>query len=174
MNLKALFMNVFADTSRYDPLKNFKYAVTFTWNDGSTLMSTNFGFNKVSGLKSDIEVIEYREGGDNLSVRKLAGLVKQDPVTFEKGMTDNSEMWDSFAKMFDITGASDRTASSSSNAEGYRGTVSISIQNRKGTAVRTYKLVNAWISGYETGDLDAQGNAVMIEKITLQHEGLRK
>lgn len=173
--LEKIFMEVFADSERFDPLKNFNFAVTFSWKNGNSFMSSNFGFNKVSGLKADVDVVEYREGGDNLSVRKMAGLVKYDPVTLEKGVTDNSEMWEAFKLMFNLDDISgNATEASSADSDGYRGTLVIDLKNRKSNIVRSYELRRAWISTYEVGDLDAQGNTVVVEKITIQHEGFKK
>lgn len=170
--MKNLFLNVFADSARFDPLKNFNFVANFSWKNGNTYMSSNFGFNKISGLKAGVEVITYREGGDNISDRKLAGKVSFDPITMEKGMTDNKEMWDAFKVMFDIDDAEgNATAASSSDGDSYRGTLVIEIQNRKKQTIRTYKLRNAWMSDYSTGDLDAEGNAIILESITIQHEG---
>ena len=165
-------MNVFADSERYDPLKNFNFKVTFSWKNGDNYMSSEFGFNKVSGLKADVDVVEYREGGDNISVRKMAGLVKFDPITLEKGMTENTEMWDAFKRVFDIDNAANNgTEASSSDTDGYRGVLTLEINNRRSTTVKTVELVKAWISSFEVTDLDAQGNAVVFEKLVIQHEG---
>lgn len=167
-------LNVFADSERFDPLKSFNFKVSFIWRDGSTFMSTNFGFSKISGLNADVDVVEYREGGDNLSTRKMAGLVKFDPLVFEKGMTDNKEMWNAFKKIFNIGNANQNlTESSRLDAEGYRGTLLLEIQNRKKTTVRTIEVRKAWISRYEIGDLDAQGSNILVERITIQHEGFQ-
>ncbi|MBV9670590.1 MAG: phage tail protein, partial [Acidobacteriales bacterium] len=45
-------------------------------------------FSEVTGLTAELEVIEYREGGDiNGSVRKVQGLRKFSDLTLRRGMT---------------------------------------------------------------------------------------
>ena len=51
-------------------------------------------FMTVSGLEEETEVREYREGGDNSTVRKLAGLNSFSPIVLEQGSTSDSELWD--------------------------------------------------------------------------------
>lgn len=170
--IDKLFMQAYADSERFDPLKNFNFLVSFSWKNGTTFMSSNFGFNKVSGFKADVDVIEYREGGDNISVRKMAGLTKFDPLTFEKGMTNDLQMWNAFKKIFNIDVASATgSAASSSDADSYRGTLLVEIQNRKKTSIKTLEVRNAWISSFEVTDLDAQGSSVVMERMVIQNEG---
>jgi hypothetical protein len=54
---------------RVDPYKNFRFLVEI---EGIT----QAGFSECSGFGSEVEVIEYREGGEPTSVRKLPGRVK--------------------------------------------------------------------------------------------------
>jgi len=53
---------------RVDPYSNFRFHVEI---DGIR----QAGFMECTGLGSQVEVVEYREGGDPASVRKLAGRV---------------------------------------------------------------------------------------------------
>jgi phage tail-like protein len=147
----------FADTSRYDPYKSYKFSVQIT---GNTVFA-KAGFQKVSGLKFEVDVIEYREGGDELTTSKSPGLTKYDPITLERGMSEDVDMWNWAQKVIEKAG-------------GFRANVSINLKDRDGTIVKTWNINNAWVSGYATGEFDAQGNAVMIETLTVQHEGFTK
>ena len=51
------------------------------------------GFSECSGLSSKVSVVEYREGGDNASVRKLPGQVSYPDVTLKWGLTDSAELY---------------------------------------------------------------------------------
>lgn len=58
-----------ANTSTNDPYRAFNFLVEM---DGLTAA----GFSECSGLSTETDVIEYREGGDRGGVRKLPGLAK--------------------------------------------------------------------------------------------------
>ena len=53
------------------------------------------GFSEVSGLGVDVEAEEYREGGVNDFVHKLAGGVKAaSNLVLKHGITDSDALWD--------------------------------------------------------------------------------
>lgn len=151
----------FADTSRNDPYKSYKFLVEIS---GNTVF-TKAGFQKVSGLKFDTEIVEYREGGDTNTVSKSPGLTKYDPITLERGMSEDGDMWNWAMKVFK---AGNKNGGSYKNI---RANVLIKLQDRDGEVVKTWRVPNCWVSNYETGEFDAMGNDIMIERITLQHEG---
>lgn len=165
--LKKLFLNVFADsgqafasTERHDPYRNFNFKVTIT---GKKVFA-KAGFQKITGLKVKTDVIEYRDGNDKqLTPHKLAGLVKFDPVTFERGMSEDGDMFDWLYLQ----------TKANPNDDGHKVTILIELLDRNRKAVKAWELTEAWISDYETGDFDAQGNGVMIERMVIQHEGLK-
>ena len=152
----------FANTERYDPYKSFRFEVEIS----GRMVFARAGFQKVSGLKMETEVIEYREGGDNLTVSKSPGLTKFDPITLERGMSEDTDMWAWASKIFHI----DKSAHEQVK---YRANVKIKLKDRNGKVVKAWEIPNAWISRYETGEFDAMGNNVMIETIELQHEGFK-
>lgn len=160
VNVLADSGQTFASTERHDPYKNFNYAVTITGKKTFAKM----GFQKISGLKMKTDVIEYRDGDDaQLSPHKSAGLVKSDPITFERGMSDDNDMYDWMAMQAQL-GAND---------DGHKSTIKIELKDRGRGVVKTWELRECWISDYETGDFDAQGNGVMVEKMVVQHEGVQ-
>ena len=153
----------FADTERHDPYKSFRFEVEISGH----MVFAKAGFQKVSGLKMNTDVVEYREGGDNLTVSKSPGLTKFDPITLERGMSEDTDMWDWASKIFHI----DETAHEQVK---YRANVKIKLKGRNGKVVKAWEIPNAWISRYETGEFDAMGNNVMLETIELQHEGWKQ
>lgn len=150
----------FSDSRRFDPYKSFRFEVTISGN--MTFMRA--GFQKVSGLKMTTDVIEYREGGDAPTMTKTPGLTKFDPITLERGMSEDTDMWDFASKTFGEHAVNDTDA---------RANIIIKLKDRTGNVVKAWEVPNAWVSEYNTGDFDAQGNHVMIEKITIQHQGFR-
>ena|SRR5215472_3935303 len=69
---------------RFDPYKNFKFRVKW---DGKYVA----GISKVSALKRTTEVIEHREGDDPSTSRKSPGRTKYEPITLERGVTQDTE-----------------------------------------------------------------------------------
>ena len=76
-----------ATGQRVDPYKNFRFLVEI---EGIV----QAGFSEASGFGSDVEVVEYREGGDTPTVRKLPGQGKYPDVTLKWGITDSRELYD--------------------------------------------------------------------------------
>lgn len=69
-----------------DPYKNFRFFVEID-------AVIKAGFSECSGFGSELEVIEYREGGDDATVRKLRGKVKYPDITLKWGITDSMDLY---------------------------------------------------------------------------------
>lgn len=150
MNLPLLVLIAHAArTSSEDPLQQFKFRVTIPG------LPTTIGFQKVSGLTKEVGVVEYDESGYDYT-HKLPGKNKVGEVTLERGMYADT----SFADLIQTTMTSPN----------FRTTVIIQLCDRFGNPQRTWKLAEAWASKWESGDLDATGEDVVIETVTLQHE----
>src|SRR5262245_19031792 len=65
-----------SNMARTDPYKNYRFLVEI---DGII----QAGFTECTGFVSAIEVIEYREGGDPATVRKLPGKASHHDVTLK-------------------------------------------------------------------------------------------
>lgn len=72
---------------RVDPYKNYRFLVEL---DGIT----QAGFSECTGLGSQIQVVEYREGGDDVSVRKLLGRATYPDIMLKWGITDSRDLYD--------------------------------------------------------------------------------
>lgn len=153
----------FADTQRHDPYLSYKFLVEITGN----MVFAKAGFQRVTGLKMDVDVVEYREGGDPLTVTKAPGLAKFEPITLERGMSEDIDMWNWAIKVFSTSG-------DNSNSPSYKANMTIKLQDRNGTIVKQWNVPNSWVSGYETDDLDATASNVLIERLVVQHEGFSK
>jgi phage tail-like protein len=119
------------------------------------------GFRECDGLDATTEVIEYREGGDNTTVRKLPGRTSYTDITLRSGMTDSLELWDWRRSV--IAGVFERRNGS---------IVVYDLANS--TEVARYNFVRAWPSGYEGPTFDATGNDIAVESLVLAHEGLER
>jgi phage tail-like protein len=63
---------------RFDPYRNFKFQVR--WDNRIVA-----GVSKVSALKRSSKVVEFREGGDPSTSRKLPGRTEYEAITLEAG-----------------------------------------------------------------------------------------
>ena len=72
---------------RNDPYRSYNFLVEI---DGIT----RAGFRECSGLDTTQDPIDYREGNQDLTTRKLPGLVKYSNISLKYGITDDAELWE--------------------------------------------------------------------------------
>ncbi len=72
---------------RRDPYAGFNFLVEI---DGITRAA----FSECSGLSTDIDPIEYRNGSEDITVRKIPSLKKFANISLKRGMTQDMELWD--------------------------------------------------------------------------------
>lgn len=152
----------FAVTGRTDPYKAFNFRVTIT---GKKVFG-KLGFQKVSGLKAKTDVVEYRDGNDSgLAIRESAGLIKFDPITLERGMSEDEDM----IEWFELNAKADQSGASNDSQMSCQ--MKIELLDRDRTVVKTWDVIDCWVAEYESADFDAQSNNIAIEKITVHHHG---
>jgi len=119
-------------------------------------------FKEVSGPSSEVQVIEHRE--NNLQgkevIKKLPGQKKWGDITLKRGKTDNKVIWEWHRLVMD--GKIDEA----------RKNGSIVLYDYAGGEISRYNFVNAWPSKASLGSLQAGGNDVLMEEVTLVIEGL--
>ena len=144
---------------RFDPYKNFKFRVKW---DGKYVA----GVSKIGALKRSTEPVTHREGGDPSTARVSPSSWKFDPITLERGVTHDLE----FEAWANLVYSTDGDAAIS--LKSFRKDIVIELLNEQGTTVKAYNVFRCWVSEYTTlPELDAAGNAVAIESMTLQNEG---
>jgi phage tail-like protein len=148
------------NTQRFDFYKNFKFRVKW---DGRYVA----GVSKCSALKRTTEVVEHREGGDPSSSRKSPGRTKYEAVTLERGVTHDTEFEKWANKVWNYGSGLGAEVS----LKDFRKDVMIEVYNEAGQLVLAYKLYRCWVSDLEQADLDANANAVWIQRIKLENEG---
>jgi len=137
---------------RDDPYQQFNFLVEI---DGVA----RAGFTEVSGLTTDTDAVDYREGADaTLNVRKLAGLRKYTNIVLKRGYTQDMSLWE-WRKSI-INGEMDRRSAS------------VVLMDESRNEVLRWNIREAWISKWESGPFNAKTNDVAIETIELVHEGL--
>lgn len=160
-----------------DVYRGFKFSVTLS-SPGEVFNLSRGAFQKVSGLKSSVEVVEYREGNMADRMEKLAGMMSYDAVTLERGISYDDDFNKWMKLVCDTTTGGGATPPSSGSADigtdSFRCDVTIELYNKQGVAVKQYKLKDAWPSEYTIGDFDATSNDVVISSLVLQHHGIEE
>jgi phage tail-like protein len=142
-----------ATGDRNDPYRGFNFRVEI---DNVTVGS----FSEVSGLSSDGDVVEYRNGDDvRLSVRKLPGLRKVSNITLKRGYTTNNELWKWRESI--VNGVADRRDGA------------IILMDEERRDVLAWEFEDAWIHKIDGPALNAKGNEVAMESVELVVETLR-
>jgi phage tail-like protein len=137
--------------SRVDPYKNFRFLVEI---DGIT----QAGFSECSGFGSEVEVIEYREGGELTSVRKLPGRVHYPDITLKWGVTDSRELYEWHRAVL--------------QGQIQRKRLAIILLDDSGAPKVTWRVSEAWPRKLDGPDLCAKGNDVAIETLVITCEGI--
>jgi phage tail-like protein len=147
--------------NRYDPYKTYRFLIYF----GSSTAPVA-AVSKISALKRSSDVIEYKEGGNPIILKGL-GRTKYEPITLERGLTQDID----FANWANMAQVLDKGAPTTSLAN-LRQEVRIDLLNEEGEAVWRFMVHRAWVSEYQAlPDLDAGANAIAIEHIKLENEG---
>jgi phage tail-like protein len=187
-------------TTRTDPIRNFKFEVTFhplesnqAGNPGTIKLGDfakgigSIGFAAMSGLAVRNEMIPYREGGMNTHPHKMVGQTDFDPVTFSRGIIPEQDQlwkWQRFIHNWQSgvpgsAGGSDYRCDvivqvydhPHSNAS-YNDSVDVGTKTTFiGTPKLGMKIFNCWPGAYATGGLNAGDNNIMIQELVLHNEG---
>src|SRR5438132_5411394 len=141
-----------ATGKRDDPYQHFNFLVEI---DGVA----RAGFMECSGLTTDTDVIDYREGNDaELNVRKLSGLRKYSNVVLKRGYTQDKTLWNWRKDV--INGHTERRSAD------------IILLDEARNGVLRWRIREAWIVKWDSGPFNAKTNDVAVETIELVHEGL--
>jgi phage tail-like protein len=152
------------NASRVDPYKNFKFRVKW---DGRYVA----GVSKVGGLKRTTEVVKHRSGGDPSITHKSPGRSDYDGVTLERGVTHDVEFEQWANKVWHLHAG----LGSEVSLKDFRKNLIIEVYNEAGQAAIAYRLYRCWVSEYSAlPDLDANANAVAIQRIKLEIEGFER
>ncbi len=142
-----------ATGQRVDPYRNFNFLVEI---DGIT----QAGFSDCTGFGANTDPIEYREGGENTTVRKLPGMTKYPNITLKWGLTDSTELYDWYRNI--VTGKIDRRNGS------------IIVLDTEGKETIRWNFVSGWPTKWDGPDFSAKGTDVSIETLEIAHEGIER
>ena len=138
---------------RVDPYANFNFLVEI---DGVTRAA----FSDATGFDTTIDVHEYREGGENTTVRKLPGPTKFSNIVLKWGLTDDHELYDWIIQA--VKG----------NVQRKNGSI-VALDLQGNEKVR-WNFRNAWPTKWHGPDFSAKGNDAAIETLELANEGIER
>src|SRR5947207_13222668 len=116
------------------------------------------GFSECSGLRAEVEIAEYAEGGVNDHVHSFAGRTRYPPLVLKHGLTAIDTLWPWHQDV--VRG----------NVKRRNGT--IYLLNNQRIPVVWWNFKNAFPSKWAGPELRANSNEVAFERIELIHEGL--
>ena len=140
-----------------DQLRNFRYRLEI--ND-----IEQAGFAEVTVGNLSTAPIEYREGDEITTVRKLDGLNKYGIITLKRGITASMELAD-WCQLF---------VDGSTPLNDARRTVVIRVLSEAGEEKAAFEISKAWPCKYRSSEFNAKGNEVAIETLELCNEGIRR
>ena len=173
-----------------DPVRNFRFLATFIptdeWKDAAK--PAKMGFVSLSGLSVTTEPIAYREGGYNTNVHQIPGQSAFTPITLSKGVMlgqDSNIKW--MKRLFSVITPS----ITQGVGAGFRCNIDIQVLSHPNPQASTgagasqaqaetpydqhtslrFKVYNAWITSLSYSNLDAGANTLMVEEMSLVHEG---
>jgi len=138
-----------------DALAGYSFSVEI---DGVTIAQ----FKEVSGLSAEIQTIEHRENkvGGLPVLKQLPGAKKWGNLTLKRGRTDNKALWDWIKSVQD------------GNMQAARKNGSVVLMDYQHGETSRFSFINAWPSKVSIGSLNAGGNDILLEEVTIVHEGL--
>jgi len=140
---------------RTDPYRNCRFRVEI---DGIQIA----GFSEATIPDSTTDPVEYREGTDTTTMKKLSGLTKYGNITLKKGLTDSMDLYN-WRKQVEQLGAI-----------GARKTISLILIDEEGNDKARWNIIEAWPTKYDPSDFSAKGSEVVIESLEIVHEGVSR
>ena len=158
--------SIVSNSVRQDPAVHFAFQV-YT-DDRTTIPMGEVGFESVSGLKANTEVIEYKEGNE-VRKRKLPGQSTAENITLARGIDGKGylQAWYNLVR-------EDRykTVGGQPNPD-IRRTLIIVVKSRgQSEDLKVWYAIGAWPCSYQSGDLTTDGDDVLLETVEICCEDL--
>ena len=118
------------------------------------------GFKSVSGMDSETEIVEFKQGNDKV-VRKKPGRTTYSNIVLERGYTATDDLWNWRKNIED--GQIDRRS----------GAVIILDQDGE-TEVARYNFFEAWPCKWYVPDMDSDTSGMAIEKLEIAVEKVER
>jgi phage tail-like protein len=139
--------------NRKDPYRAYNFLVEI---DGIT----RAGFRECSGLDTSQNPIDYREGNEALTVRKLPGLIVYANISLKWGTSDDTELWAWRKQVMD------------GKVERKNG--AIVLLDDTGREVSRWNFYEGWPTKWTGPSFNATGSEVSIETLEIVHERIER
>ncbi len=140
---------------RVDPYRGSRYLVEISG-------IVKAGFIEATIGDSSQDPIEYREGNEPPTVRKIPGLIKYGNVSFKWGITDSMELY-TWRKLVEQGKMKDA-----------RRNIAIVVLDEEGNPATRWEVREAWPSKYDAPSMNATGNDIAVESLEIAHEGMER
>ncbi|MFI5178238.1 MAG: phage tail protein [Vicinamibacterales bacterium] len=142
---------------RNDPYGAFNFEVLITGisDDGTAVKGS---FAECTGLEGEIAPIEYRNGSEDITVRKMPGLKKFANIVLKRGVIGDLAFWNWIVE--GMNGLVHRT----------EGSVILLDENRK--EVMRWNFKRGWPCKWTGPGLNAKNSEIATETLEICHEGL--
>jgi len=152
------------NTKEIIPYSNFKYLIFFEEKKEPVA-----GMNKMSVLKRTNEILDWRMGGNSNTAHNLAGKTKYEPITFESGLSLDSDFEDWAQRVNNLD------TQLAENDNNFKREMNIEILYLDRKVVLRYNIHSCWVSEYiAISDFDTNSNAILIQHLKLENEGWSK
>jgi phage tail-like protein len=118
------------------------------------------GFKSMSGMTSETEVIEFKQGND-MVVRKKPGRTTYANIVLERGYAASDDLWQWRKNIED------------GNIDRRSGTITV-LDNDGETIVAEFNFYEAWPAKWHVPEVDSDQSGMAIEKIELATEKIER
>lgn len=143
---------------RQDPYGAFNFIVEIDSinDDGQSFQGA---FMEVANLEAEVKAIDYRNGNEEMRLRKLCGLATYKPVTCKRGIIGDLRFWNWIRRA--VTG--DQTLRSDGR---------VILRNEAGEEIMRWNMHRCWPSKWTGPSLNAKNSEVALESLEIQIERL--
>lgn len=134
----------------YLPAHNFKIEI-----DGVI----SGGFKEISGIESEVEVIEYKDGSDPIT-HKRPGKAKYKNIVLKRGFVNDASLLEWYKAV--LLGATARKSGS------------IIYLDREGNEVLRYNFFEAWPCRWKAPELNANSDTFIVEELEFAVEKVER
>ena len=139
---------------RNDPYSSYNFLLTVNGisNDGEAVGGS---FTEIGGLEFELTPIEYRNGSEDITARKMPGMAKYTNLTCKRGATGDLIFWNWIHA-----------------PDGDYHQLVIVLRDENQTEVMRWNFRRPWPCKYSGPGFNAANNEIAMETLELCHEGL--
>lgn len=137
------------------PGHNFHLIVNGVTDEGDAV---SCAFTEITGLETELHVIEYRNGNEDHTVRKVPGLKSQTNLVCKKGSTGHHQFWDWIKSALD------------GDVQRRDGSVILRDENQQD--VMKWNFSRAWPCKYTGPTFNATNNEIAMESVEFCFEAI--